>query len=602
MTTNIIQTFETLPGNFVDADSFLFFTVDSQLWRTDGTQAGTINLIDPENNPNTLDENFSLNFDFNNNRNVIGIDGELFFAGSGEQNGIELYLSDGTAEGTRLLRDIDPEGSGNPRNFADVDGTLFFTVLDERNQDNLWVSDGTNDGTNLVRDFNVSQLAEEGIDGTLFFSGFDPDNADNSGLWRSDGTTEGTQLIFNIPNNQIDANEVAVAEDKIFLSFLGQLYISNGTSGGTRLLNDFAASNQRISPFTTVGDEIFFPVIDPEIGTELWKSDGTEEGTRLVRDIRPEERDNGTPVNEGSNPSDLIAVGETLFFTADSDGDNRRELWRSDGTTDGTNLVIDLFPEEGFSGGEDFIDVDGTLFFVRRNIDVDQIWQSDGTPEGTVPVEAEFLDENGEPLELLNADIFESGDLLYGTGGFRPEPGVSPTLGLFSISDEDNGGVVGQQPDNGSDDITGTTVYRFFNNNSGVHFYTANETERDVVLELDNFNFEGASYSSVDPLSGQPEPVPVYRFLNQDTGVHLYTVSDIERDAVQELDNFNFEGEAFFAYESEVDGSIPIYRFFNNTSGAHFYTPSAEERDSVETNLPEFALEGIAYYALPLEE
>ncbi|MCC0179417.1 hypothetical protein I4641_20865 [Waterburya agarophytonicola K14] len=168
---------------------------------------------------------------------------------------------------------------------------------------------------------------------------------------------------------------------------------------------------------------------------------------------------------------------------------------------------------------------------------------------------------------------------------------------------EDGGNGVEELPDSEDNgDITGDAVYRFFNNNSGVHFYTANETERDAIQELDNFNFEGASYSSVDPLSGQPEPVPVYRFLNQDTGVHLYTVSDIERDAVQELDNFNFEGEAFFAYESEVDGSIPIYRFFNNTSGAHFYTPSAGERDSVEANLPEFALEGIAYYALPFEE
>ena len=145
-------------------------------------------------------------------------------------------------------------------------------------------------------------------------------------------------------------------------------------------------------------------------------------------------------------------------------------------------------------------------------------------------------------------------------------------------------------------------VYRFFNQDTGVHFYTGNETERDTVLELPNFSFEGASYQSIDPLTGNPEPAPVYRFLNQDTGVHLYTISEVERDATQELDNFSFEGEAFFAYPAEVDGSIPIYRFFNTTSGAHFYTPSAAERDNVEANLPDFQSEGIAYYALPIEE
>ena len=97
-----------------------------------------------------------------------------------------------------------------------------------------------------------------------------------------------------------------------------------------------------------------------------------------------------------------------------------------------------------------------------------------------------------------------------------------------------------------------------------------------------------------------PEPSPVYRFLKEDTGVHLYTISETERDATQELSNFSFEGEAFFAYDTQVEDSTPIYRLFNLNTGAHFYTPSEAERDNVETNLPEFQSEGIAYYALPI--
>ncbi len=147
-------------------------------------------------------------------------------------------------------------------------------------------------------------------------------------------------------------------------------------------------------------------------------------------------------------------------------------------------------------------------------------------------------------------------------------------------------------------DDSEATIYRFFNTDTGVHFYTGDENERDAVENLNNFIFEGASYESVDPLSGQS--TPVYRFLNEDTGVHLYTISETERDAVEDLDNFVFEGEAFSAYETEVEGSIPIYRFFNSTTGAHFYTPSAAERDSVENNLADFQSEGIAYYALPV--
>ncbi|MEM8720420.1 MAG: hypothetical protein AAGE84_14140 [Cyanobacteria bacterium P01_G01_bin.39] len=136
-------------------------------------------------------------------------------------------------------------------------------------------------------------------------------------------------------------------------------------------------------------------------------------------------------------------------------------------------------------------------------------------------------------------------------------------------------------------------------NRAKKQFYTANETERDAVEDLADFSSEGASYQGADPLT--ENSTPVYRFFNQDIGVHLYTVSEVERDATESLSNFSFEGEAFFAYDTQVDGSIPIYRFFNPTTGTHFYTPSATERDNVENNLPEFQSEGIAYYALPIE-
>lgn len=154
---------------------------------------------------------------------------------------------------------------------------------------------------------------------------------------------------------------------------------------------------------------------------------------------------------------------------------------------------------------------------------------------------------------------------------------------------------------NDLDDST-NAVYRFFRPDVGVHFYTASSEERDDILtNLPNFDFEGVSYHSVDPLSGAPTTTPVYRLLNQDTGVHLYTNSEIERDVVTDLPNYTFEGEAFHSYTEEVQGSIPIHRFYNPTVGAHFYTPFEAEREAVETGLPDYQYEGIAYYALPAE-
>jgi len=100
-----------------------------------------------------------------------------------------------------------------------------------------------------------------------------------------------------------------------------------------------------------------------------------------------------------------------------------------------------------------------------------------------------------------------------------------------------------------------------------------------------------------------PEGSTVYRFLNRDTGVHLYTTSEVERASIEDnLPNYNSEGGAFFAFAEQQEGTFPVYRFLNTDTGAHFYTPSEAERQSVEDTLPNYESEGIAYYTFPIEE
>jgi subtilisin family serine protease len=162
---------------------------------------------------------------------------------------------------------------------------------------------------------------------------------------------------------------------------------------------------------------------------------------------------------------------------------------------------------------------------------------------------------------------------------------------------------------NEDDDLTpGSTVYRFFRPDVGVHFYTASETERDsLIANLPQYTYEGASYNAApenaDPVTGAK---PVYRFFNKNAGVHLYTISEEERDSIQDnLSNYNFEGIAYYGYESDLEGTSPLYRFYNPVVDAHFYTPSAAERDSILKNLPDYQLEsndGVAFYIEPLAE
>src|SRR5437016_5861209 len=71
----------------------------------------------------------------------------------------------------------------------------------------------------------------------------------------------------------------------------------------------------------SVGPISFFSARDPVFGTELWKSDGTADGTVLVKDIR-------SVANFSSDPRNLVNVNGTLFFSA-NDGINGTELWKS---------------------------------------------------------------------------------------------------------------------------------------------------------------------------------------------------------------------------------------------------------------------------------
>ena len=182
---------------------------------------------------------------------------------------------------------------------------------------------------------------------------------------------------------------------------------------------------------------------------------------------------------------------------------------------------------------------------------------------------------------------------------------INPNLVQFSNGESESATEITIQNDDGiidSNDIIGTSVFRFFDSEAGVHFYTASEAERDFVEStLDNYDLENPSFASINPenLDNADE---IYRFFNTNTGGHFYTADETERDfVINNLDEFVFEDVAFYGFEINVDGTIPVYRFFETTSGVHFYTADEAERTFVEQNLSNYNFEGVAYYALPLE-
>lgn len=146
---------------------------------------------------------------------------------------------------------------------------------------------------------------------------------------------------------------------------------------------------------------------------------------------------------------------------------------------------------------------------------------------------------------------------------------------------------------------TPTPVYRFFNSQTGTHFYTISTAERDFVLaRYPQFLYEGPAYFAYP--NAQGGNLPVYRFFNTRTGTHFYTQSEAEKNFVlATYPVFAFEGPAYWAPASAGAGNVPLYRFFNSATGAHFFTTNVAERDMVLKTYPSFMYEGVAYQVFP---
>jgi hypothetical protein len=131
-------------------------------------------------------------------------------------------------------------------------------------------------------------------------------------------------------------------------------------------------------------------------------------------------------------------------------------------------------------------------------------------------------------------------------------------------------------------------VHRFYNTRTGVHFYTISEVERATVLAHAEwpFVYEGVAYQAfAGPVPGT---TPVHRFYNYQSNVHFYTASEEERASVVAHTDWPFtsEGVVFFVIAAQTSDSGPVYRFYNAAQGAHFYTASEAERDVVGAGAP----------------
>ena len=155
--------------------------------------------------------------------------------------------------------------------------------------------------------------------------------------------------------------------------------------------------------------------------------------------------------------------------------------------------------------------------------------------------------------------------------------------------------------DDGYGQVSGAAlgVYRFFDTTDGTHFYSTSELERNTLIQTrPDLVYEGVGLKAVASPSTDAAAAAVYRFFDVNTGTHFYSASSGERDTILATrPDLAFEGTAFYEHTTAQAGDTPVYRFFDLSDGTHFYTASASERSTILATRADLRDEGIGFYA-----
>ncbi len=330
---NIITTSLGSIVKLINFDNTLYYMVNTngssssatitEMWKSDGTTAGTVLVTTLTNGSPTL-----MTGDYPpQNYTVVG--NKMYFQfGSG--NGLELWVTDGTASGTAQVLDLNPGNNGSGYNYGGIsnapmigyNGKVYYQGSTTIGMKELYVSDGTAGGTTLIlgganlndpKDFII-------FNGELYFYG---SSGAGAGIWKTDGTTPGT---VNISTTGF-SSEAKVFNNELFYSVAGALWKTDGTSGGTAFVKDSVGIIKGMLNNTFYTSYMKYLTVPPYYTMYYWKSDGTAAGTERI-------------YNKLGKAASFYVLNNKMYNSvADSVG-YTSGLFESDGTGPGTiNLL-----------------------------------------------------------------------------------------------------------------------------------------------------------------------------------------------------------------------------------------------------------------------
>ena len=439
-TTLLAQGFSDV-DNVTTVGSSVFFTDGANLWKSDGTTAGTVLVksIEPPSDPDGENDIYATGI-----TNLKAVGNLLYFNADDGVNGTEPWVSDGTAAGTHLISSVNDtttngQNPGTPgtqhilySNIATIGGLTYYMGSDIDHGNELWVTDGTAAGTHIVKDiypgFSNSDPGDLVVAGSQVYF-IANDGVHGSEMWVSDGTAAGTHMVSDIAPGAADGvtdatrsleeggqiAPVAVGNRVLFEANDGvhgpQTWISDGTVAGTMALSTafpgyaditFAGYTGMIAgDFAVAGSNLFLAQAHNGGGEDLFVSNGTPGSEQLLGTFATLQVE---PI-KSFDPTE----GNTLYFTAtDSAGD--LQFWKTDGTVSGT--VQFTVTGDTPSSPEELGVTDGQLHFVARDASgFTELWISDGTTIAPVPQTS--LNGQANIVGTGNGAVFYINDKLY---------------------------------------------------------------------------------------------------------------------------------------------------------------------------------------------
>ena len=450
---------------FTEHNGLLYFIASEntikELWRTDGTPEGTVKV------PGVLSSHFSF-YDFS----LTSIDGSLYFVDASGN----AYASDGTTEGTTLLAPFQYstyyQFPSQPGLFIQLGDQILLVGNSPEHGNELWTTDGTPEGTRLLKDILAGNAGSSPglpveFNGSLYLYGAGM-------LWSSDGETA-TPLDLQSPLGEplSDISDVVVLGDAIYFTAISsetgrELWRTDGTPVGTSLVRDtrLGTASGTFNYLKRVGNKLYFN----DGNLQLWESDGTELGTKPIAVAQngssdhlayfdgalyfpAEVDDSGQELwrvdangavklndfstdSRGGEPEDFVEFNGLLYFTAHNGAWYRRDLWRTDGTPEGTSLAVDL-NGAGRSNVYSLTRFRGELYFAMEDDQTGaSLWKSDGTAAGTTQIKVIRPTRTGVATGVFTESngllFFTANDGAHGTEVWRSD---GTTEGTYLLAD-----------------------------------------------------------------------------------------------------------------------------------------------------------------------